>query len=90
MTTSYVTMLHTPSAVAVLISLVNLPFGWWRASVRKLSRPWFVAVHVPVALAIARRIAMGIPLRLVTLPLFVVAFATGQFLGGKLRGLLAT
>ena len=78
-------MLHTPYAVALMISLINLPFGWWRAGVKKLSRPWFVAVHVPVLLAIALRIAIGVPLRLVTLPLFVFAFAAGQFLGGKLR-----
>ncbi len=78
-------MLHTPFAVALMISVINLPFGWWRAGVKKLSKPWFVAVHVPVLLAIALRIAIGVPLRLVTLPLFVLAFAAGQFLGGKLR-----
>ena len=82
---SWVPILHTPYAVALMISLINLPFGWWRAGVKKLSKPWFVAVHVPVVLAVALRIASGVPFRLVTLPLFVFAFATGQFVGGKFR-----
>ena len=39
-------------SAAVLITAVNLPFGYWRAGVRKLSAPWFLAVHLPVLLVV--------------------------------------
>lgn len=72
-------------SVAAAILLLNLPFGWWRAGTRKLSLPWFLAVHLPVPLAIGLRFAAGLGFRLATLPLFVAAFFGGQFLGGRLR-----
>jgi len=78
-------MIHSIWVILALIFLVNLPFGYWRAGVRKLSAPWFVAVHAPVIVAIALRLSAGIPFRLVTLPLFVVAFFAGQFTGGRVR-----
>ncbi len=71
--------------VAALILLLNLPFGFWRAGVRKLSAPWLVAVHAPVPLAIGLRMVSGLGFQWRTLPLFVVAFFGGQWLGGKLR-----
>ena len=80
---------HSIWAVLALTFLINLPFGYWRARVRKLSPPWFVAVHVPVVLAIALRLVARIPFRLTTLPLFVVVFFAGQLVGGKVRGWIA-
>ena len=71
--------------VAGAILALNLPFGYWRAGVRKFSPQWFVAVHAPVPLAIGLRFAVGLGFRLVTLPLFVAAFFGGQFLGGRIR-----
>lgn len=70
--------------VAGAILALNLPFGYWRAGVRKFSPQWFVAVHAPVPLAIGLRFAVGLGFRLVTLPLFVAAFFGGQFLGGRI------
>lgn len=71
--------------VAALVALVNIPFGFWRAGVRKFSPAWFVAVHAPVPIAIGLRFASGLGFRWVTLPLFVAAFFGGQWLGGRLR-----
>jgi hypothetical protein len=71
--------------VALLILLLNLPFGFWRAGVRKFSPAWFVSVHAPVPLAIGLRLSSGLGWRPATLPLFVGAFFAGQFLGGWLR-----
>jgi hypothetical protein len=71
--------------VAILILALNLPFGYWRAGVRKFSPQWFLAVHVPVPLAIGLRFAVGLGFRLATLPLFVAAFFGGQFLGARIR-----
>lgn len=81
--------MHAPSsplAVATFALLANLPFGYWRASCRKLSFAWFVAIHVPVLLVIVLRLWLGVAFRFSTLPLFVLAFIGGQFLGGRIRG----
>lgn len=71
--------------VAALVALVNIPFGFWRAGVRKFSPAWFVAVHAPVPIAIGLRFASGLGFRWATLPLFVAAFFGGQMLGAALR-----
>jgi hypothetical protein len=76
----------TPSGIALLIFVMNLPFGAWRARLRKLSPAWFVAIHLPVVLAIAMRILIGVPFRLITLPLYVLAFFLGQLAGARMRG----
>ena len=71
--------------VAALVALVNIPFGFWRAGVRKFSPAWFLAVHLPVPIAIGLRFASGLGFRWATLPLFVAAFFGGQWLGAMLQ-----
>ena len=80
-------MADAPSVVlaALAILALNLPFGYWRGGVRKLSFSWFVAIHAPVPLAIGLRWALGLPFQLSTLPLFIAAFFTGQFIGSRMR-----
>jgi hypothetical protein len=73
--------------VAVGVFVVNLPFGFWRAGVRKLSLPWFLAVHAPVPVVVLLRLASGLGFQLATFPVLVGAFFAGQFTGGRLRGL---
>jgi len=72
-------------AVAAAILALNLPFGYWRAGLRRFSGRWFLAVHAPVPLAIGLRFAMGLGFQWRTLPIFVAAFFGGQWLGGRLR-----
>ncbi len=71
-------------AAAVILAL-NLPFGYWRAGLRKLSAGWFLAIHAPVPLVVALRWGLGLPFRWSTLPLFVAAYFAGQALGARLR-----
>lgn len=71
--------------IALLIAVLNLPFGWWRAGVVKFSRDWFLAVHIPVPIAIGIRLASGMGLHLAALPIFVGAFFLGQLTGGRAR-----
>ena len=78
-------MLHTLWFSVLLAVLINLPFGYWRAGCRRLSRAWFVSIHVPVILTIGMRLGLGIPFRWLTLPLYVLAFMGGQFLGARLQ-----
>jgi len=70
---------------ALLVFAINLPFGFWRAGTRKLSMAWFLAVHIPVPLAIAIRYFSEIGWQLSSYPILIAAFFGGQFFGGKIR-----
>jgi hypothetical protein len=72
------------AALAVL--LLNLPFGFWRAGVRKFSVPWFLAVHAPVPMVVGVRLMAGLGWQLATFPVLIGAFFTGQIVGGRARG----
>ncbi len=71
--------------VAVLIFTLNLFFGYWRASTRRLSPEWFLAIHIPVLLVISLRAWFLDGFSWVALPLFVAIFFTGQVAGSHLR-----
>jgi hypothetical protein len=75
--------------VALLVFLINLPSGYWRASTKKFSWRWFLAVHLPVALVIALKIFSGMGWKLTSLPVLAGAFLLGQFVGGKVRLLIS-
>ena len=73
-------------ALAIVVTFViNLPFGYWRAGVRKFSPAWFVAVHAAVPLVVALRFALGLPFRWAIFPLFVAAYFGGQTVGARWR-----
>jgi hypothetical protein len=74
-----------PWTLTLLVFLINLPFGYWRAGCKKLSPAWFAAIHIPVPLVILLRVGSGIGFRLWTVPLTVGAFFGGQYAGGRLR-----
>jgi len=74
----------TLAAALLLVFVLNLPFGYWRAGFRKLSPGWFVAIHAPVPLVVLLRWALELPFRWTTLPLFVVAYFAGQAAGARL------
>jgi hypothetical protein len=67
------------------VLVMNLPFGFWRAGARRFTRSWFVAVHAPVPFVILLRVVSGLGWHLVSFPVLIGAFFTGQFLGGALR-----
>jgi len=73
------------SILALLVALVNVPFGYWRAGTTKFTPRWFAAVHAPVPIVVALRIVTGVAFRLGTVPILVGAFLGGQMAGGKLR-----
>jgi len=80
-------MLHSLWAVAAAVLVVNLPFGFWRASVPRFSRSWLLAVHVPVPIVVALRLLSGLGFQLYTFPVMVGAFFGGQLIGGTIRRL---
>ncbi len=71
--------------VACMVLLMNLPFGFWRAGVRRFTLPWFLAVHAPVPLVVGLRVLAGLGWRLSTVPVLAIAFLAGQMLGGRLH-----
>ena len=71
--------------VAPLVFLLNLPFGYWRASTRKFSGLWMLAALLPVPLAVALRIYTGPGWKPSSFPVLVGAFFLGQFVGGRVR-----
>lgn len=79
----------TPAAATGTLTafafLVNLPFGWWRAGLRKLSPAWFLAVHAAVPLVIGVRLSLGLPFRWLWVPLYAAAYFSGQAVGARLR-----
>jgi len=80
-------MLHSLWAVAAAVLVVNLPFGFWRASVPRFSRSWLLAVHVPVPIVVLLRLLSGLGFQLYTFPLMIGAFFGGQLIGGTIRRL---
>lgn len=70
--------------VALIIFLFNLPFGYWRASVRKFSVQWILSIHTPVPFVIGLRIFSRLGWRLLTFPVAIGAFFGGQFVGGRI------
>ena len=74
--------------VALLAFLINLPFGYWRASVRKLSARWFLALHLPVPLVVALGVFSGLGWKLLSFFVPAGAFLLGQFVGGRVRNII--
>ena len=69
--------------VALLVFIINIPFGALRAKYRKFSLMWWVYIHIPVPIVILLRIYSNIGFELYTYPVLVGAFFTGQLAGRK-------
>jgi len=68
--------------VALLVFLMNLPCGFFRAKSDKLSKAWFFWVHAPIPFVIALRILSGLGFKLYTFPIIISVYFLGQFTGG--------
>ncbi|MEJ2246826.1 MAG: hypothetical protein P8Y80_12230 [Acidobacteriota bacterium] len=71
----------------ILVFIFNIPFGYWRARVRRFSVQWLLAIHIPVPFVIACRIFLGLGWQFTTFPILIGAFFAGQFAGGRLQRL---
>jgi len=69
----------------LIVMLFNVPFGYWRYNVRKLSLQWFLAVHFPVPFIILLRLCMDIGFHWTTYVFLIGAFFCGQLFGGRLH-----
>ncbi len=41
--------------VSIIVFSINIPFGYWRANVKKFSLQWILAVHIPVPFIIGQQ-----------------------------------
>jgi len=76
--------------VGLLVLVINIPFGYWRANVKKFSLQWILAIHVPVVIVIAFRFTFHLGFTWYSYVILVTAFFLGQKSGSivikKLRG----
>jgi hypothetical protein len=72
------------SIISIVVFVLNIPFGYWRANVRKFSLQWVLAIHLPVPVIIALRIFSGLGFAWFTYVFMVLAFFSGQKFGGTL------
>ena len=67
--------------VSLLVIILNIPFGYWRANVKRFSIQWYLSVHIPVPFIIALRIFSDIGFIWYTYVFLVTAFFIGQRIG---------
>ncbi len=67
--------------ISLFTTLINLPFGYWRANVKKFSKAWFLAVHLPVPFVVAARLSFKASFKFI--PIFLFSYFLGQWLGAQ-------
>ncbi len=63
---------------------INIPFGYWRANLKRFSLQWFLSIHIPIPFIILVRIYTGIGFEFITYPIMIIAFFLGQLAGFKI------
>jgi len=69
----------------LLIFFANIPLGYLRSGIRKLSLKWFLYIYLSVPIVILIRHFFSVQLSWVVAPLLFSSFFLGQFTGKKLR-----
>lgn len=69
--------------ISILVFLLNIPFGYWRANVQRFSLQWFLAIHIPVPIIIAIRLLSHIGFSWYSYVFLVGSFFLGQQLGAR-------
>lgn len=67
--------------IGLIVLLLNIPFGYWRANVKRFSIQWFLAIHIPVIFVITLRLASHLGFTWYSFLVLVTAFFLGQQLG---------
>ncbi|RLD93116.1 MAG: hypothetical protein DRJ29_06560 [Bacteroidetes bacterium] len=70
--------------ITILVFVLNIPFGYWRANVKRFSTQWFLAIHIPVPFIVAMRILGDVGFSWHTYVFLVGGFFLGQKLGSML------
>jgi hypothetical protein len=70
---------------SIFVIIFNIPFGYWRANVKRFSLQWYLAIHIPVPFIILLRISTDLGFGWQTYIYLVIAFFIGQRLGSFIR-----
>jgi len=71
--------------ISIIVLILNIPFGYWRANVKRFSLQWFLSVHIPVPFIIALRIFSDIGFSWYSYVFLIIAFFLGQKLGSLIH-----
>jgi len=69
--------------LTLIVFIINIPFSYWRANVRKFSLQFFLAIHLPIPFIILLRLLTGSGFEPKTFLFTVPAFFLGQIFGSK-------
>ncbi len=67
---------------SVSVFVINIPFGYWGAHVKKFSLQWILAVHIPVPFIIIIRLFFHLGFAWHTYLFFIISYFMGHKLGG--------
>ena len=73
------------SLLSIAVLVFNIPFGYWRANVKRFRLQWFLAIHIPVLFIIGLRIISDVGFAWHTYLFFVSAYFLGQQAGQFIR-----
>ncbi len=68
----------------IITFFINLPFGYFRGSFKKLSFKWFLMIHLPVPFVVLVRHINHLHLTWGLAPFLVGSFFLGQWIGRKI------
>lgn len=67
--------------ISLIVSIINIPFGYWRANVKRFSLQWFLSVHIPVIFIIGLRLTAHLGFAWTSYVALVSAYFLGQQFG---------
>ena len=77
--------MNTLIIISILVFILNIPFGYWRANVKRFSAQWFLAIHIPVPFIVALRLISGIGFGWHTYVILVGGYFLGQQCGSVVK-----
>ncbi len=77
------TILILLAGVTLAAFILNLPFGYLRAPVRKFSFWWFFYIHAPIPAIFILRTQAGLPKKII--PILFASAILGQVIGARIN-----
>jgi hypothetical protein len=74
---------------SLIIYMINIPFGYWRAGTKRFSLQWYLAIHIPVPAIVFLRVYLNLGWTWETYTIFILAFFLGQLTGKVFRRVLS-
>jgi len=82
---SYFSRMQNLLIVTLIVFIINLPFGYWRGGLEKLTFWWFVAIHAPIPLVIGLRHLFELGFAPYTYAFILPSFIISQWLADRYR-----